>query len=222
MKFEQFLNESSKDDKNYLKAPNGKKSNLTEAQWLLVRTDTFKKWFGDWENDPKQSSKVLDENGEPLIVHHGTADKFDIFDKKKAGAGNDKGLRGKGFYFSPNERTSSSYGSVIIQCFLNIRNPFVPESFNTIDQIISKLNTEGHYEDDDFDHMFEFKDGDFRIYSSSSGNITSMMKDSGYDGVIYKKKQEVIAFEPVQIKSINNDGSFSKSSNNINEHNNEI
>ena len=43
MKFEQFLNESSKDDKNYLKAPNGKKSNLTEAQWLLVRTDTFKK-----------------------------------------------------------------------------------------------------------------------------------------------------------------------------------
>lgn len=33
----------------YHKAPNGKKSNLTEMQWNLVRTPSFKKWFGDWE-----------------------------------------------------------------------------------------------------------------------------------------------------------------------------
>nr|DAH51597.1 MAG TPA: PolyVal ADP-Ribosyltransferase [Caudoviricetes sp.] len=35
-------------------------------------TDSFKAWFGDWINDPKNSSKVIDENGEPLIVYHGT------------------------------------------------------------------------------------------------------------------------------------------------------
>ena len=33
----------------WLKAPNGKKSNLTEKQWLQVRTENFKKWFGNWE-----------------------------------------------------------------------------------------------------------------------------------------------------------------------------
>jgi hypothetical protein len=62
-----------------MKAPNGKKTNLTEEQWLTVRTPQFKKWFGDWENDPKNSSKVVDRNGEPLVVYHGTSSKFNIF-----------------------------------------------------------------------------------------------------------------------------------------------
>ena len=34
----------------WLKAPNGKDANLTEKQWLQVRTPSFKKWFGDWES----------------------------------------------------------------------------------------------------------------------------------------------------------------------------
>ena len=49
----------------WLKAPNGKQSNLGERDWLLVRTPYFKAIFGDWENNPASSSKVLDENGEP-------------------------------------------------------------------------------------------------------------------------------------------------------------
>jgi len=52
-------------------APNGKPSNLTHEQWHLVRTPKFKNWFGDWENDPKNASKVVDENGEPLVVYRG-------------------------------------------------------------------------------------------------------------------------------------------------------
>jgi hypothetical protein len=32
-----------------MKAPNGKDSNLGEADWLLARTDGFKERFGDWE-----------------------------------------------------------------------------------------------------------------------------------------------------------------------------
>lgn len=32
----------------FLKAPNGKDTNLNEEQWLMVRTSNFKKWFGDW------------------------------------------------------------------------------------------------------------------------------------------------------------------------------
>ena len=37
--------------KGYMLAPNGKPTNLTEDQWLLVRTPNFKKWFGDWEKE---------------------------------------------------------------------------------------------------------------------------------------------------------------------------
>lgn len=32
-----------------MKAPNGKRTNLTEEQWVRVRTPNFKRWFGDWE-----------------------------------------------------------------------------------------------------------------------------------------------------------------------------
>ena len=65
-------------------APNGKPSLLyksyidlgyseIEAKNLVseVYTDEFKKWFGDWQNDPENSSKVVDENGQPKIVWSG-------------------------------------------------------------------------------------------------------------------------------------------------------
>lgn len=60
-------------------ASNGKPSNLTHEQWHLVRTPAFKDWFGDWENDPANASKVVDENGEPLVVYHATRNKFSEF-----------------------------------------------------------------------------------------------------------------------------------------------
>lgn len=44
-------------------APNGKPSNLNAKQWAQVRTSEFKEWFGDWENDPENVSKAVDENG---------------------------------------------------------------------------------------------------------------------------------------------------------------
>lgn len=63
----------------WMKAPNGKPTNLTERQWLQVRTPQFKQWFGDWEADPKNASKVRDENGEPLVTYHGTTGDFNEF-----------------------------------------------------------------------------------------------------------------------------------------------
>ena len=35
----------------WMKAPNGKPTNLTERQWVQVRTPAFKRWFGDWERN---------------------------------------------------------------------------------------------------------------------------------------------------------------------------
>ena len=82
-----------------LLAPNGKPSNLTPQQWHLVRTPEFKAWFGDWEalenakirdrgmdeitlnQLAKNVSKVVDENGEPMVVWHGSKsnEEFNFF-----------------------------------------------------------------------------------------------------------------------------------------------
>lgn len=116
-------------DGTFMKAPNGKDTNLTEDQWLSVRTEAFKNWFGDWEHDPENASKVVDENGEPLVVYHGTQNRgFTVFEKsmmRSGGAKKNKGknLYGDGFYFASDYYTAQSYGRNILECFLNIRNP---------------------------------------------------------------------------------------------------
>lgn len=60
----------------WMKAPNGQPTKLNERQWLQVRTPAFKAWFGDWESNPANASKVVDENGEPMVVYHGTKERF--------------------------------------------------------------------------------------------------------------------------------------------------
>lgn len=76
-----ILSRATRNAKGQLLAPNGNVSNLTEKQYVQVRTKAFKDWFGDWENDPKNASKVVDENGEPLVVYHNTYSKFTKFEK---------------------------------------------------------------------------------------------------------------------------------------------
>lgn len=57
----------------YEKAKGAGETKLNYGQWVQVRTPNFKEWFGDWESDPKNASKVVDpETGEPLVVYHGT------------------------------------------------------------------------------------------------------------------------------------------------------
>ena len=120
-------------DGTFMKAPNGKDTNLTEDQWLSVRTEAFKSWFGDWEHDPEHASKVVDANGEPLVVYHGTPHEFTVFNKNAEHV-HDAGYYGKGFYFTfqnseyfkPQIARSEAgyYGNRIISAFLNIKNPF--------------------------------------------------------------------------------------------------
>ena len=76
-----ILDEAPRDSEGRLLAPNDKPSNLPERLYAQVRTKEFKDWFGDWQNDPKNASKVVDENGEPRIVYHGSNQYgFDVFD----------------------------------------------------------------------------------------------------------------------------------------------
>ena len=54
-------------DGTYMKAPNGKPTNLSERQWLQVRTKAFKEWFGDWE---KAARIAKLRKSEPVSVEY--------------------------------------------------------------------------------------------------------------------------------------------------------
>ena len=69
---EQSIIEKAKKDGTYVKAPNGKNTNLTERQWVQVRTKAFKEWFGDWEKkariDKLRKSKSIEITGKEIPV----------------------------------------------------------------------------------------------------------------------------------------------------------
>lgn len=190
-------------DGTFMKAPNGKDTNLTEDQWLSVRTVAFKNWFGDWEHDPENASKVVDENGEPRVVYHGTYGDFTVFDKAKIGSATDYGIWGKGFYFTNMENTP--YGNKKLALFLNFRNPFIFNDYKSAEEIGDYLNIwDGNFHEDD-------RFGIFRPYASGAAQIADSAQERGHDGLIavLGKWTEYIAFEPNQIKSsTDNRGTF--------------
>lgn len=107
-------------------APNGHKTNLTPEQYKLVRTPEFKAWFGDWENDPANSSKVVDDNGEPLVVYHGTyvENPFYIFDFDKADLGFHFGTYEQAKNRSETKLFFKGRKSIVNSFFLNIKTIF--------------------------------------------------------------------------------------------------
>ena len=50
-----------------------------------TKSDAFKEWFGDWENDPEHASKVVDENGRPTNSEYigGVADYIQLTLREK-------------------------------------------------------------------------------------------------------------------------------------------
>lgn len=73
-----------------------------KSRYLQTRSTEFKTWFGDWENFPELSSKVIDENGEPLVVYHGSGNsKIDTFINSKNQSG--------AFYFTSAKGMAESY-----------------------------------------------------------------------------------------------------------------
>lgn len=135
----------------WMTAPNGAKTHLSEQQWLQVRTPEFKKWFGDWENDAANASQVLDENGEPKVVYHGTATEFNEF---KQG----HGLLGEGIYLTDSFDTADVYANIrgengfVLPLFVNIRNAFKTTGNVSRDEFVEATSS-GKYQG--IVHQFE-------------------------------------------------------------------
>jgi GNAT superfamily N-acetyltransferase len=98
----------------------------------------FKKWFGD--------SKVVDENGEPVVVYHGTLKEFTQFEASKQ----DK--RDAGFWFG-DAKNANVYaasgeprGNNVMPVYLSIKNPkvYYNRDVKITPELIEKLKAEGY------------------------------------------------------------------------------
>jgi hypothetical protein len=143
-----------------LLAPNGKPSNLSKEQYLLVRTPEFKAWIGDWEKLALTKlydsgideislkrlqdsvSKVVDENGEPLVCRHYSqkSNRFTEFKKQKANdTRNFISYAKEGFYFSTTDKYSiekiynRSKKGLLYEVFLNVKNILDLGNYNAYD-----------------------------------------------------------------------------------------
>ncbi len=213
----------------YMTAPNGEKTKLDAEQWATVRTANFKNWFGDWENDPENASKVVDENGEPMVVWHGRSAEFNTFEKKEGVRfimGLEDKVKAEGFFFSPDKGLAEEFASNssrhrggkanVVPCFLNIRKP---------------MDLTG----EDYDRIYEDVTGwEYMVGMDTQDNLWGIMdeegmadkiKEKGYDGAIFVEevddsyeptKISYCALDANQIKSAeNNNGDFSADNNDI-------
>jgi|688.fasta_scaffold03324_10 GNAT superfamily N-acetyltransferase len=198
--------EQYEDDTNILLAPNGEPSKLTPEQYKLVRTPEFKAWFGDWENDPHNSSRVIDdETFEPLVVYHGSPFRFYQFDYNKIGTRSDSGYFGVGAYFTPSKIIASTFGENIYGCFLNVRKLFTYGLHFTHEPY--PLSFAEYWK---LDHLLYKKDSNGNVnYSSKpypnkefSEAVTNKIKKEGYDGIeVYTfDGHQFVVYEPNQIK----------------------
>nr|DAE46842.1 MAG TPA: crystallin beta/gamma motif-containing protein [Caudoviricetes sp.] len=177
----------------------------------------FKAWFGD--------SKVVDGTGKPLVVYHGTGADITSFDKNKISERTKNyGYYGAGFYFTPFKNQASFYGDKRYDVYLSIKKPFYDTKENIIsiakdfldivgdERLTKKFNDKIKY-NEDFDSRFITQTGDKVL----AQKWTLYLKDMGYDGVIHKhaESEEYVVFEPNQIKSVYNRGTFSPESDNI-------
>lgn len=119
--------------------PEGPISNLgkqSELWWKIARTEGFKKFFGDWQKHPESSSKILDKNGEPLVIFRGQNDEqtLSFYEHIKNSGWSHKELV-KGVFFSSNPEYADMYarpsyenrnekGSTVC-AFANARRPKV-------------------------------------------------------------------------------------------------
>lgn len=206
-----ILDKAPRDSEGNLLAPNGKKSNLTERQYAQVRTKAFKDWFGDWENNPNEASKVVDENGEPLVVYHGSAKQFNAFKLDKIGSmSGDK----SGFYFTNKRKIAKDYysketGSALgnLKLLFHIGNEYKSSVYDVF------LNSKNPY-------IIKVSDKEY----ITREQIIKEAKEQGYDSILFNNvidgptvRQDVrIVFNPNQIKSAtDNVGTFSRTNDDI-------
>ena len=175
-------------------------------------TPEFKNWFGE--------SKVVDADGKPLVMYHGTRSPQD-FNTFRTDSGHNYG---PGAYFTPEARRASGYageqeGARVYSTYVSVEKPYTVQSDATIQDLGYKLR-----QDPANDALIQKL---LQKYNSTDKNIlgnaevgNAWLREQGYDGIIKQRNRytengyvpevvEVVAFNPEQVKSATaNRGTF--------------
>lgn len=183
-----------------LSGPVSNESTALKSEGAGPKANTELPAFLNWFSD----SKVVDATGRPLVVYHGTAADFESFDNSKTGA-NDRGLWGRGHYFSAVAEGPNSYalrqgdGARVIPAYVSIKSPLV---LKTGSDLVTRLPDGTDYKE--------------LVGPNLDGaKIKEIAISGGHDGVIQIRPNgligDVVAFHPEQIKSaIGNNGDFNR------------
>ena len=174
-------------------------------------------------------SKVVDENGEPLVVYHGnrTNNSITVFDKNKKGSEH-KERSISGFWFITDKEIAKieyaikpesigkgekylEYGEVI-PVFLNIKNPVITEQQGiTIDDTPYGLFTTAKENIDDFIERSKNNSNE-----NTDGYILTLIDSDNRADDYVSKQTQLVVNNPNQIKSAtSNNGDFSTTNDDI-------
>ena len=93
----------------------------------------------------KNSSKIVDENGEPLVVYHQTDADFTVFDPHHPGSGTNDHHLPFGIFLKPTKSDIGMRGKKQMPLYANIKNPLVVADRNSLTQYLRE-NVEGYSE----------------------------------------------------------------------------
>lgn len=196
-------------EERYNQAKSKGETELTFHQWQQVRSPEFKAWFGDWENDPENASKVVNpKTGEPLVVYHGTLNSFNVFS-------NDRGIH----FVSDDPKFVDKFvtqnggdfadGANVMPLFISSKNPFDYTNKKQVGKlsVMAGLSSSA---------VSEIKKGKWQRIEDRT--IIESIKDLGFDGFYVNEDgvKNLAVFNSNQIKSASsNTGAFSKENDDI-------
>ncbi len=179
---------------------------------LATESDAFKNWFGD--------SKVVDAEGKPLVVYHGTASDVAAFDPSTSGTKSKTGAPEGTFFFTDKADVASSYtvawqgdfsatpheGANVMPVHISLRKPL---KVNAKGENWREILYKGEYRD--INEIAEMA----KASGKYDGVIVSKVRDKGVGRTESKTATTYIAFNPTQIKSVFNRGTFDPNDANI-------
>lgn len=196
-------------EERYNQAKENGETELTFHQWQQVRSPEFKAWFGDWENDPENASKVVNpKTGEPLVVYHGTLNSFNVFS-------NDRGVH----FVSDDPKFIDKFvtqnsgefadGANVMPLFISSKNPFDYTNKKHVGTLSVRAGLSSSA-------VSEIKKGKWQRIEDRT--IIESIKDLGFDGFYVNEDgvKNLAIFNSNQIKSASsNTGVFSSENDDI-------
>lgn len=109
----------------------------------ITQSKQFIRWFGDWQNSPAKASKVVDNNGEPLVLYHQTEKEFTTFDTKQKGSGEFDSEMPTGIFMKPTNNDIGVGGNIQMPLYASIKNPLIVNNRGELVKFYDK-NVQGY------------------------------------------------------------------------------